>query len=353
MKRTISAAVLLCFVFISVFSLMSCGQGNGGEETIRRNIYEKAKPYEFNFVAWEVNAFTEFISNSIQERQTYSRDIELCEQITTILKNNGITVFPAVTVRLETPPYLLIISRRNQIVYYDRVLVNQTMTTVDMEKLESSIDNQDFISLVEPLGGFSGIYPPIVDGDEDLKFIVDSTVEEWLHQYLAFKPLGFLYLIDSLGLRQELYVITMNETLANMISGEIGNAVMQRYYPEALKPDYANLRSANKTPIFDFDSEMRITRKTVDNYLAAGNIEQAERYMEDRRRLFVANGYQIRKLNQAYFAFHGIYGSDPASISPVDEDLKLLRRQCGSIREFLEISQVMTRYQDLKNTLNK
>ncbi len=64
---------------------------------------------------------------------------------------------------------------------------------------------------------------------------------------------------------------------------------------------------------------MNETRVTVDQLLADGKIDQAEAYMEQRRELFVAHGYLIRKLNQAYFAFYGGYqtaspgegGSDP------------------------------------------
>ena len=64
---------------------------------------------------------------------------------------------------------------------------------------------------------------------------------------------------------------------------------------------------------------MNETRVTVDQLLADGKVDQAEAYMEQRRELFVAHGYLIRKLNQAYFAFYGGYqtaspgegGSDP------------------------------------------
>ena len=65
---------------------------------------------------------------------------------------------------------------------------------------------------------------------------------------------------------------------------------------------------------------MNETRVNADRLLTAGKIDEAEQYMEMRRRLFVANHYAIRKLNQAYFAFYGGYqspgdtgagGSDP------------------------------------------
>jgi hypothetical protein len=59
--------------------------------------------------------------------------------------------------------------------------------------------------------------------------------------------------------------------------------------------------------------EMRETRIRADELLAAGEVDEAEAYMERRREVFVANGYIIRKLNQAYFAFHGAYADQPGA----------------------------------------
>jgi hypothetical protein len=98
---------------------------------------------------------------------------------------------------------------------------------------------------------------------------------------------------------------------------------------------------------------MRETRKTVDCYLSQGKIEEAERYMEERRKEFVAHGYHIRKLNQAYFAFHGIYGQDPASVSPIYEDLKQLRAKSHSLRDFLDEAAAMRSYTELTEALEK
>ena len=54
---------------------------------------------------------------------------------------------------------------------------------------------------------------------------------------------------------------------------------------------------------FNFNLEMRKTRARVDELLAQGQVVAAEAYMEERRQLFVANRFFIRKLNQAFFAF--------------------------------------------------
>ena len=73
----------------------------------------------------------------------------------------------------------------------------------------------------------------------------------------------------------------------------------------------------------------------VDSLLEQGLIKEAEAYMEERRRIFVDNGYHLRKLNQAYFAFHGSYGSSPASVSPIHGQVERVRANASSIGEFV------------------
>jgi len=58
--------------------------------------------------------------------------------------------------------------------------------------------------------------------------------------------------------------------------------------------------------------------------------------METRRQFFSDNGYFIRKLNQAYFAFHGNYGDSAASISQLHNQLIRIRENT-SIGEFVRI----------------
>ena len=58
--------------------------------------------------------------------------------------------------------------------------------------------------------------------------------------------------------------------------------------------------------------------------------------MEERRQVFVSNGYYIRRLNQAYFAFHGTYATTGAAgVSVIGAQVAELRRRSGSVAEFL------------------
>lgn len=73
--------------------------------------------------------------------------------------------------------------------------------------------------------------------------------------------------------------------------------------------------------------------------------------MEQKRQYLASKGYYIRKLNQAYFAFHGAYADSPTSISPIGLELKELREQSSSLKEFLDKVAVMTSRQDLIESL--
>ena len=102
---------------------------------------------------------------------------------------------------------------------------------------------------------------------------------------------------------------------------------------------------------FDFRAEMHSTRLRVDELLADGLIEEAEAYMEERRQFFVEHGFSIRKLNQAYFAFHGTYAESPASVSPIAGELRKLREAAGNLRSFIYLVSAVSSYQEFQAVL--
>jgi hypothetical protein len=154
---------------------------------------------------------------------------------------------------------------------------------------------------------------------------------------------------------------TMNETTASIVGNEIGSLVLQRYYPELVDAAPSPLQLASvqppsphpegEAPPFDFRAEMHTTRVTVDEMLAEGKIEEAEAYMEARREIFWENGYTIRKLNQAYFAFYGAYADVPggaAGEDPVGPAVRELRAQSASLAEFVKRISWMTSFEQLQ-----
>jgi len=143
--------------------------------------------------------------------------------------------------------------------------------------------------------------------------------------------------------------------------------VIKRFYPELLtdsKPtlslisaplDHPNPGDLPRPP-FDFRAQMHETRVTTDALLAAGKIDEAEAYMETRRNVFVKNGYLIRKINQAYFAFYGAYADSPggaAGEDPVGPAVRALREQSHSLADFVNTISWMTSFEQLQKAVSR
>jgi hypothetical protein len=170
---------------------------------------------------------------------------------------------------------------------------------------------------------------------------------EWTHNYLVFYPLGWNYFAS-----QDL--TTMNETVAEIVGNEIGDYALAQYYPEVVVPVLPVVPEVlPETLPFDFQTEMRITRLEVDRLLAAGDAVAAEAYMKVRRQQFVENGFPLRVLNQAYFAFHGSYGTSAASTSPIGPKMERLRDLMPDVKTFLETVRGFTSIEDLDQALNE
>ncbi len=256
--------------------------------------------------------------------------------------------FPPLDFKLEKPPHLLVISPRDRIESMREITLQQNLSLEEIENIEARVDKLGVSSLVVELGGLGATYPTFVADNASLRFTINTATEEWLHQYLAFKPLGFLYLLDLTGVSRNYEIAIINETLVSMASKEIGAMVSEKYYPNY--ENSAQQKQAAESE-FDFNREMREIRRAVDIYLARGEITQAEEFMEQKRQYLASMGYQIRKLNQAYFAFHGTYADRPTSISPIGVELKKLREQSASLKDFLNTVAAMTSRQDLSDSI--
>jgi hypothetical protein len=76
--------------------------------------------------------------------------------------------------------------------------------------------------------------------------------------------------------------------------------------------------------------------------------------MEQRRQDFWQNGYLLRKLNQAYFAFHGAYADVPggaAGEDPVGPAVRTLREQSDSLADFINTIAGMTSFGELQEAI--
>jgi hypothetical protein len=264
-------------------------------------------------------------------------------------------ILPPVSIRFTELPTIMIISRRDRIERTGAYALEHGLTVDEMEHLEDGVDSElDVSSLIVPLGGLA-VYPAMLIETAYIPHVYSVGAHEWTHHYLTFFPLGMNY-----GATPQLY--TMNETVASIVGEEIGWEILSKYYPDLAgpPPDYTpQPPEPTKDPAprdpnaFDFRAEMRETRIHADDLLAQGNIDEAEAYMEQRRVIFVQNGYQIRKLNQAYFAFYGSYADEPGATGadPIGPALRDLRYYSGSLVEFIRRVRGMTSYEDLQREL--
>jgi hypothetical protein len=269
----------------------------------------------------------------------------------------GGQALPPVAIRFTELPSILVISPRDHIERIGSYALEHGLTVDQQETLEDNVDAElDVSSLVVPIGGLA-IWPSMLIESSNLASVYQVAAHEWTHHYLAFYPLGFHY-----GATPDLY--TMNETVANIVGDEIGWAVLDRYYPDLAPapPDYTPTPPEGEAPAepaepaaFDFRAEMRQTRIRADELLAAGQIDEAEAYMEARRAVFVEHGYLIRKLNQAYFAFHGSYADQPGAsgADPIGPALRELRYYSPSLHDFIATVRGMTSYDEVAGALDE
>lgn len=263
----------------------------------------------------------------------------------------GNSVLPPVLFTFSEAPRKLIVSPRNRIDTAYWAMLDPELPVDARERIEATLyENEDLSAYITHIGGL-GAFPTLVIDRGGLPWLLSTVAHEWVHNYLTFFPLGISY-------GQNAEVTILNETVADIVGDEIGAAALAQHYPELVPPPTvaetgtpAAGEPMAPPPAFDFVREMRHTREIVDTFLALGRVEDAEQYMEIRRLLFVENGYNLRKLNQAYFAFHGNYGTGAAASSPIGPDLLRLRELSPDLRTFLETVRWFTSAEDLTHTL--
>ena len=259
------------------------------------------------------------------------------------LENEGLRtklgfLWPPVDVALKSPPSLLVISPRSTIRTELSLLLQPHMINDQRDKLERRIINEENRSaLVIDIGGIA-TYPSIVSPTHGLRGSLILIVHEWLHHYWFFKPLGHNYWLDD-------NTTILNESAADMIANELGSNIYQNIRGVDVSDSEPNKVYVSGFVFFD---EMRKTRVEVERLLEQGRIQDAEHYMEQRRQVFVDQGYAIRKLNQAYFAFHGTYAGDPASISPIKEELQFFGSTTNGIGDFVRQLAEFASYSEFK-----
>ena len=278
------------------------------------------------------------IRDSVEELLESALSTEL---ISLGLHQDGEFIWPPVDFRIDDTPHVLVTSPRHKIERDAVRILRPDLIEDEKLQIENQIfDNANLSAIVLPTGGLAS-YPNLVPSDYSLLPLLEVSAHEWLHAYLIFHPLGRAYWSDG-------DMTSLNETLANLAGKEIGRTVYNQLTGEdieTLEPPYIPNHDDDDTEgKFDFREFMHETRHRTDELLEEGKIEEAEMYMEDQRLVLVENGHNVRKLNQAFFAFHGLYADGPASTSPLARQMWDLRQQMANAGELIKTLQTVSNY---------
>ncbi len=259
-------------------------------------------------------------------------------------------VFPPVDFELDAPPRVLAVSPRNRIELNREFALEPGLTRDDYIAIEKQAEskNQDDSGVSALVVGTSGVatYPSVVSADDDYAGLMETAFHEWLHQYLVFFPLGSSYFKGD-------DVRTINESVASLGGRELARLYFERYggveepEPQPGPTDRSPPTCRHSTSL----TEMRALRREVEAMLADGKVSEAEALMETRRQDFEEHGYFLRKLNQAYFAFHGFYAFSAGSTDPIGPKLQELFERAGSPGNFLRAVRGVTTRDGLDSAL--
>jgi hypothetical protein len=271
----------------------------------------------------------------------------------------GSFVWPPVDFRIDSPPKLLVTSPRDVIRRDEDVLIDPEISIDDIEKIENELAEVANISAIVLQTGGLASYPNVIP-TADLERLLDVAAHEWLHAYLVFNPFGRAY-FDGGDIR------VMNETLADIFGQEVGLRVYSEItgepYVAPVRPETAMRNTESKNPDgpdgsdsdeetgaddFDFNRFMAETRARTDELLEEGLMDEAESYMESRRIELLDHGHTIRKINQAYFAFHNTYAESPSSTSPIARYLWDLRDQVDTVGELVKLLRRLGTYKEFE-----
>ena len=238
----------------------------------------------------------------------------------------GPLLFPPVDIKFARMPTMIVTSRRDKVERLERLLLQPDLEHIKRGELEDTLLGEYGLSaFVGDLAGLS-TYPTLVTDTDSLRSIMRTAAHEWLHVYWFFRPFGQSFWSSSeMG--------TLNETAADIAGRELGDAAFARMGGDL--EDNARRYQPQEERDIRFTEMMRETRRRTEELLAEGRVLEAEEYMKERWWRLRLGGYGIRKLNQAYFAFYGIYGESASSVSPIGDQMAEFRSYFRSVGEFV------------------
>jgi hypothetical protein len=252
-----------------------------------------------------------------------------------VIDSLGPIQWPPVDFTFEERALVLVRSPSDRIARLDDLLLDPGVSVLDQVGIEQNVESLDdnTAALVVRIGGVA-TYPAQVSPNRSLHGTLELAAHEWLHHWLIFRPLGRSWFAGG-----ELQ--SVNETVANIFGQEVGDRTLELLTGEVVDrpawvPPTVHQRDEPPADVFDFRREMRETRLALDVLLDDARADDAEAYLEERRLAFVANGYHIRKLNNAWFAFNGTYADAPGSVSPLEGQLRAILADASDLAAFLD-----------------
>lgn len=269
----------------------------------------------------------------------------------------GASPFPPVWFRMASPALVVTFSTREEIRPIASYFLQESTPISEIETFEAfTLELWNFSSLVEPTGGVATYPTTVALSLPNLQTLFEVVAHEWFHNYLTFHPLGARYL-KSTSHR------TLNETAATIVGEEIARRIMLRHYRDLYLTELPEGEDCAQSGVdnsmnshsqdcqnqeFDLGFALHETRVQVDAFLAAGLVEEAESHMEEQLKLINSKGHRLRKLNQAFFAFHGTYATRPGSTSEIGSQMQDLRAMSENLGSFVKVVQRIRNENELK-----
>ncbi|HUF54450.1 MAG TPA: hypothetical protein VMR52_11850 [Dehalococcoidia bacterium] len=335
----------------------------GNDDEVLRRYFALSE--EINRLAAEDPASGELADATDERRGLEARVEDIIEgRVTSILEEEGMAlrppifsdlgiIFPPVDFELDEPVRVLAVSARDRIQLEGSHLLSPGLDRETALDIESEVEAEDEgVSALVVVSGGVATYPATVNAGRSYESLIDTVFHEWLHHYLAFFPLGRSYFEGD-------EARTLNESAANIGGREFARLYFEKYGPLNPPPPTPS-PEPSPTPEpeppsgeepFDLTAAMRALRVEVEALLADEEVEEAETLMEEKRQEFEGEGYFIRRLNQAYFAFYGFYADTGASIDPIGPNFETLLERSETPGEFVRTAQAITSRAELEALL--
>ncbi|MDP2735950.1 MAG: hypothetical protein Q8P12_07145 [bacterium] len=252
-------------------------------------------------------------------------EVMIASDISAAIKAEGIRPFPPVIFKIYPPPFMTVVSQRKRIERsFHLNLMNPYLSDEEREEMEQFIEEAapDFSAFVTGIGGIA-VLPPIINFYR-VRTLMGVAAHEWTHYYLRMFPLGRQYKKETVN--------PINELTCRVVEREIAQRIYARYgWEEEDEPPQKEFADALQS----YEELIGEIRQEVDRLLSLELVEEAEEFMEARCEE-LRERWPLRKINQAFFAFHGAYGGAEAGADPTPRQVRELRERSGSLQGFLE-----------------